>query len=146
MTEVTNTNTAPAENAAVVFDCGPGNYLTISGIAFANGLAITDKEADKTLLRNYIEQTGSNWTEEVFDPNNNRHVSAGIPANMEHIVTGIQTASHLKAGEHQLAQAIVDGTYGDLLSTPEGQAAADIASLVTPAAIAKATAAGILKK
>jgi hypothetical protein len=146
MTENTNTNATPASKVATVFDCGPNNYLTISGIAFANGLAITDKDSDKTLLRNYIEQTGSNWTEATFDPNNKRHVSAGIPANMEHIMVGIQTASSLKAGEHQLAQAIVDGTYADLASTPEGQAALDIASLVTPAAIAKATAAGIMKK
>ena len=121
-----------------VFDAGPNNHFSLSNIAFINGLAITDKESDKTLLRNYIEQTGSNWTETVFDPANLRHSSASLPANMQHIVTGIQTSAKVGNDDNQLAKAIIDGTYVDLASTLEGKQVIDPASLVTSTALAKA--------
>jgi hypothetical protein len=133
------------ENNAVVFDAGQGNFFSISGVAFTNGLFVTDKEKDKELIRNYIAQTGEVWTETAFDPANPRHTSIDLPANMQHIVVGIQTSSHVGKEENQLAKSIVDGSYGDLAGTAEGQTMIDPATILANAQAASAASAATHK-
>lgn len=95
----------PAENT-VVFDAGAGNSMTISECAFLDGVFITSKPKEIELIDNFIAQTGSTWTRELFDATNVRHIRA---SRLKSPVTMSKILDPLDMGNSQLTSALIAG-------------------------------------
>ena len=129
------------QEGRVVFDAGPRNTFTLSGLHFMDGILICDNPEDTQLVRNYIKQTrNTKWQEVPYDATNPRHNRMLVMANNSHIVTGIQTSNmlpnHAQDAGTKLAASIIAGddsfTQQALANQEAIQAA--LASIVAPVA------------
>lgn len=100
------TDTAETTVQLVVFDAGAGNSMSISDCHFVDGVFITDEPEKADLIRNFIDQTRSRWSEEAFDATNPRHLRAGSTLN-KLIVHGI--SDPLSAGPSTLTNTLLAG-------------------------------------